>query len=108
MQRYSPLFGPISLIRIVFDVIQALLLARFFLILFGANRVNVFVEFILRLTNPLVRIFSSIFSPTVISGLTIEWSTIIAMIFYSFIWMLLIRIVVALFATAEPLSRSSP
>lgn len=95
MRRYSPLFGPISVIHILFDIIQTLLFVRFLLILFGANMGNGFVAAILGITNPLVRIFSSMFAPTVVSGFTIEWAAIIGMIFYAFIAMLLIRIIAA-------------
>jgi hypothetical protein len=90
MQRYVTL--PFSIVYFLSDLLQLVLLARFLLIFFNANPGNVFVAFIFTLTRPFIILFRSVFSPTTISGLTIDWATIIAMIVYAVIASLIIRL----------------
>ncbi len=78
------------------SVINGLLLVRFLLSLFGANRNNGFADFIYDLTGPLVAPFRSLFSIDRTIGTTnsvFEIETLVAMIVYGLIAWLIVRLI---------------
>jgi uncharacterized protein YggT (Ycf19 family) len=72
------------LISWVFGVIETLLAVRVVLSLLGANKANMFAQFIYGVTEPLARPFFSLFGYEPAYGaMRLEMSTIIAMIVYA-------------------------
>lgn len=81
----SPLGVVRNVIYIIFYVLEALLLIRFLLSLFGANRLNGFANFIYSITSPFVAPFRGLFSVNTVLGNGVgrfEYETIVAMIVY--------------------------
>jgi uncharacterized protein YggT (Ycf19 family) len=74
-----------SVVYYILNIVEALLLIRLVLKLLGANPAAGFSNAIYTITNPLVSPFAGIFRQPVVSGSTVEWSTIIAMIVYALI-----------------------
>ena len=99
MQRY--LSTPFSFIRLLFDLLQILLFARFVFILLGANAANQFVLFLYNVTSPFVGTFRTIFASSIIQGFTIEWGTVIAMVTYAIVAILLMRLLDMIVKLAE-------
>ncbi len=86
----------------VFGVIEVLLIMRFLLLLFGANRDAGFVAFIYALSGFFMAPFIAVFNTSVAAGATFEWSTLVALAVYALIaWG-----VVKLIAAVSPRSSS--
>jgi len=81
----KPIYKGIQIIWYLLGLIEALLAFRFVLKLLGANAFSGFVGFIYSITQFLTAPFLSIFSKTQIQGVTFEWTTLVAMIIYSFL-----------------------
>lgn len=94
IRRYTD--TPFSFINLVFDLLEALLVLRFFLVFFGANAATPVVSFIYNVSLPLIAPFRGIFPNTVAGGFTFEWSTFVAMIVYALIASLVLRLIVVL------------
>ncbi len=74
-----------SVVYYLLNIVEALLLLRLVLKLFGANTASAFVNGIYTITDPLVAPFVGIFHTPTVSGAFVEWSTIVAMIVYALI-----------------------
>lgn len=74
-----------AIVYYILNILEALLLIRFALMLLGANPGAGFTSMIYAITNPLVAPFRGIFPAQASSGAVLEWSTIIAMIVYALI-----------------------
>ncbi len=84
----------IRLINFVTDIVVGLLALRLILRLLGASTVAPFVGWIYDTTSPIIAPFAGMFpSPTIEPRFIIEFSTIFAMIIYSFIGYVLADIV---------------
>jgi uncharacterized protein YggT (Ycf19 family) len=76
----------IQLVYYIAGIIEALLAIRFVLQLLGASPASQFVNFIYRLTEPLVSPFYGVFQTTIHYGIArLEPETLVAMVIYSLI-----------------------
>jgi hypothetical protein len=66
-------------------LLEALLAFRFFLRLLGANPASAFVSFIYQISRVFVGPFLNALGQTQVAGATIEWATLLAMLFYWFL-----------------------
>jgi uncharacterized protein YggT (Ycf19 family) len=83
-----------GLVNFAFGLAALGLVARFFFRLFGANPAADFTEFVYESTAPLLDPFRYVFLPYVIEpGNVIEFSTIIALVFYLIVAYLLIALI---------------
>ncbi len=96
--NYSDTLKVSEIFSSVLIVLEGLLLFRLAFKLFGANPTNDFVEFIYRLSQPLLAPFRGIFSDRVEGGLVFESATFIAIVVYALIAQVLISL---FFVTAE-------
>lgn len=80
-----------QVVNYVLTVVEAVLLFRFVLKLFGANPGNGFVNFTYELTAPLLAPFRGIFASPTENGAVFETATVVAMIVYAVIAYLIIR-----------------
>lgn len=74
-----------AVVYYILNFVEALLLIRFLLKLFGANTVAGFTSGVYAITEPFVMPFKGIFAAPAADGSVLEWSTIIAMIIYALI-----------------------
>lgn len=81
----KPLFRITQVIWYLCDLIEVILLFRFFLRFAGANPEAGFTSFVYSLSWPLVAPFFAVFRTTVVAGSVVEWTTLLAMIVYSII-----------------------
>lgn len=72
-------------ISYIVGILEALLMIRFFLALFGASTGNSFVNFIYSLTHPFVMPFEGIFGASTLGVSQFETATVVAMIIYALI-----------------------
>lgn len=86
----KPLYRITQIVWYILGIIQILLAFRFILKLFGANDTAWFTSFIYEVTSVLTSPFFNVFSVTKIAGVTIEWTTLLAMLVY---WVLAIGII---------------
>lgn len=84
------------------DVVELLLAFRFFLRLLAANPAAPFVQFIYRVTEPLVYPFQGIFPPISTQGAVLEWAVLLAMVVYAIIAWVIVRLIWILSAHEEP------
>jgi hypothetical protein len=83
--RVSPDFL-VLLTNIIIDITECLLVLRLTLKLFSASTVAPFVRWVYETTDTLIAPFSGMFpSPKLTAGLTIEFNTLFAIIFYVFV-----------------------
>lgn len=80
-------------INVVFTIVEVLLLFRFILKLFSANRSAPFVRWMYETSQPLLAPFENIFPTVVESGIVIEMSTLFAIMVYAMVGYLLIMLV---------------
>lgn len=78
----KPIYRGTQIVWYVTDVIEILLLVRFFLKLLGANPNAGFSNFIYDITYPLVAPFLNVFRMTRVEGSVFEWTTLLAMAVY--------------------------
>lgn len=78
--RYSN--PAVSLIWTIAGIITALLGIRFLLNFFGANPNSGFTQFINGVTQPLIAPFDNIFPAASVQNGFLEWSTLLAIVFY--------------------------
>lgn len=86
----------------VLDVIEVLLAFRFFLRLLAANPGSEFVQFIYRVTEPLVFPFRGIFGPIAAGGSVLEWAVVLAMVVYAIVAYGIVRLIWIASAHQEP------
>lgn len=91
----KPLYRATRVVWYLLYITEALLALRFFLRLFGANPTAAFTAFIYGISYPLVAPFVNVFHVSVVSDITIEWSTLLAMIFYLLLAYGIIRLILA-------------
>lgn len=88
----KPIYHGTQIVWYVTDVIELLLLFRFFLKFLGANPNAGFSNFIYDVTYPLAAPFLNVFRVARVEGSVFEWTTLLAMIVYWIIAMLIVRI----------------
>lgn len=79
------IFRTYQVIWYILGIIEVLLAFRVLLKLLGANTQSGFTSFIYAISNPLALPFAGILGITGVSGMTIEWSTLIAMAVYAIV-----------------------
>jgi YggT family protein len=89
-----PVYSGIRIIWYIVDVLEVLLVFRFFLKLFGANPAAGFTNFIYQTTYSFAYPFLGVFSSTpVTNGRGIfEWNSLLAMLVYYLIALVIIRL----------------
>jgi hypothetical protein len=85
-----PIFRANQAIWYILGILEAVLLFRFFLKLFGANPGAGFTNFMYNVSLPLVSPFQSVFKVTNVQGNIFEWTTLLAMFVY---WLIAVGIV---------------
>lgn len=90
MQRYTS--TPFAALILFFDLLQTLLVVRFFLKFFGANAYHWLVQLFYEITESLVSPFRTVFPDARIGMFHVEWATLLAMMAYGLVAFLLIRI----------------
>ena len=83
-------WSPSHIVYGVLDIIEVLLALRLVFKLLGANTANALVQFLYNLTAPLVAPFVGIFPAP--QGVFFEWGTVIAMLAYTILAYLIVRI----------------
>ena len=78
---------------LILGIIEVLLLVRFAFKFTGANPVSGIVSFVYSITDVLMAPFRFIFPTNTVEGATVEWSVIVAMIFYALVAWIIIKIV---------------
>lgn len=78
----KPLFRATQVIWYVCDLLEVLLILRFFLRFAGANPNAGFTNFIYSISWPFVEPFFAVFRTTVVAGNVVEWTTLLAMLVY--------------------------
>ena len=82
-----------SLVYIITVAVESILLFRAVFKLFGASATTVIVEWLYKVTEPLIQPFQSIFHVSYIGKYLIEWSTIVALIVVGVISFLLTELI---------------
>ncbi len=85
----------------IFGVIDAFVLMRFALKLFGANASAGFVEFVYGVSDVFMAPFEAIFPTPTVGGATVEWSALLAAAVYALIGWGVIALVHAVTPRAE-------
>lgn len=83
----KPLYRGTQIVWYIAGFLEALLVFRFLLKLFGANPSAGFTSFIYSVTQPFAGPFLSVFKVTKVSGSIFEWTTVLAMVVYGLIAM---------------------
>ncbi|WP_273853270.1 YggT family protein [Guptibacillus spartinae] len=84
----------VSLVRLIFGIIEAILGIRILLKLFSANPTAPFVQWIYDFSAPLLYPFRNIFPTTEFAGgYVVEFSAVFALVVYSIIASLIVRFV---------------
>jgi uncharacterized protein YggT (Ycf19 family) len=86
-------FTVYSVVTYIVNVIEVLLAARLLLRLFSANPAAPFVDFVYRLTQPLVAPFRGIFANSNLNRIFVEWSVVVAMVIYALIGYAVIKLI---------------
>lgn len=69
----------------VFGAIEIVIAIRFTLTLFGANAEAAFARFIYAVSDVFMAPFNAIFTTSSVSGATIEWSALVAIVVYALV-----------------------
>lgn len=88
----------LSLLYILMDIIEGLILLRFVLKLLGANPYNAFINFIYSITHPLIAPFAGVFPIVAAGGSAIEWASVLALAIYGLIFLIIARIIRTLYS----------
>ncbi|HEY5220873.1 MAG TPA: YggT family protein [Candidatus Paceibacterota bacterium] len=81
----KPLFRATQVVWYLCDLLEIILIFRFFLRFAGANPDAGFTSFVYSISWPFVEPFFAVFRTTVVAGSVVEWTTVLAMIVYSVI-----------------------
>lgn len=81
------------ILNVIFYIIEALLLTRFFLILFSANLSAPFARWIFANSSTLVAPFRNIFPTVDVAGFKIDLTVLFALIIYAIIGQLIIGVI---------------
>lgn len=90
----KPLYRGTQIVWYIAGLLEALLVFRFLLKLFGANSGAGFTGLIYGITQPFTAPFLSVFKITKVSGSVFEWTTILAMVVYWLIAMAIAQLLV--------------
>lgn len=90
----KPLYRGTQIVWYIAGLLEALLVFRFLLKLFGANAGAGFTSFIYGVTQPFAGPFLSVFKITKVSGSAFEWTTVLAMVVYWLIAMAIAKLLV--------------
>lgn len=88
----KPIYRVTQIIWYLLYYVEAILILRFFLKLFGANPQAAFSAFIYGITGFLVAPFFSVFGITKVLGSSFEWATLLAMAVYWFLAYAIIKL----------------
>jgi uncharacterized protein YggT (Ycf19 family) len=92
-KSYSVRNNLAHLVELIGSIIMLLLAIRFFFILFAANPLNGFVNFIYQLSYPLARPFFGIFNYHIKYGISrVEFASLIAIVIYGIIAYIITRL----------------
>jgi hypothetical protein len=89
-----------QIIYFIFGALEALLAARFFLLLLGANEASGFVRLVYGLSRPFVLPFQGIFGEPTLGASVLEWSSLVGIIVYALIAYGLSRLIELIYAPA--------
>lgn len=78
---------------LILGIIEVLLLVRFAFRFTGANPASGIVSFVYSVTDVLMAPFRFIFPTNTVEGATVEWSVIVAIIFYALVAWIIMKIV---------------
>jgi len=78
----KPIFRASQVIWYALSLLEATLVFRFALKLFGANSAAGFTDFIYNISSPFVAPFRAVFKTTNVQGSIFEWTTLLAMFVY--------------------------
>lgn len=84
-QTKKAIFRAYQVIWFILGIIEVVLAFRFLLKLLGANPQSGFTSFIYAISSPFALPFAGILGITGISEVTLEWSTLIAMVVYAIV-----------------------
>jgi hypothetical protein len=98
----KPLYRGTQIVWYILGLIEALLLFRFLLRLFGANPSAGFTDFIYTLSYPFRAPFQAVFSSTQVSGSVFEWTTLLAMIVYWLVALAIIKLLLMSKSVSTP------
>ncbi len=88
----QPIYRGVQFVWFVFGILETILALRLILKALGANPVSGFANFVYSLTYPFVAPFQSVFSTTNITGSTLEWTTLLALVVYWILAIILIQL----------------
>ena len=80
-------------VMFVFGLIEALILIRFLLLMFGANIQAGFVQWVYQASGYFMSPFNAIFGTQVVDGAIIEWSALIAILAYAILAWLIVTLI---------------
>ncbi len=83
-------------VSFVFGAIEVLIAMRFVLLLLGANAATGFVSFVYDLSSIFMAPFNAVLKTTATSGVTLEWSALVALAVYALIGWGLVKFIYAL------------
>ena len=87
-----------QIVVLIYFFVAAVLLFRFALSLFGANREAIFVNFVYQLTAPFMLIFENTFGgPVGVGNFQLEFEVLIALLVYALVFFGLARLIRIIF-----------
>jgi YggT family protein len=105
-KRRSLLNRIAAVISFIVGLITLLVGTRFLLLLFAANPANDFVDFIYDISHPFVEPFEGIFDNEVFDeDNVIEWASLIAMVVWSVVGAIVVRLMYVLFSPSRSSKR---
>lgn len=90
----KPLYRGTQIVWYIVGILEALLIFRFLLKLFGANAAAGFTSFVYGVTQPFAAPFLSVFKITKVAGSVFEWTTLLAMVVYWLVAMAIAQLLV--------------
>jgi hypothetical protein len=84
------------IVMFVFGLIEALILVRFVLLMFGANIQAGFVQWVYQTSGYFMSPFNAMFGTQVVDGAIIEWNALVAIFVYAIIAWLIVTAIGAL------------
>ena len=87
-----PIYKSAQVVWYLLSLLEAILILRFLLRLFGANPAASFTSLVYQISRPFVLPFQSVFRITSVEGAVVEWTTLLAMLVYWGIAVAIIRL----------------
>jgi uncharacterized protein YggT (Ycf19 family) len=88
----KPIYHGTRIVWYIADLLELLLLLRFFLKLFGANPNAIFTNFIYQVTYSFAYPFLSVFRSTPVQNGVFEWNSLLGMLVYYLLALVIIRL----------------